>query len=260
MRSFSFLIFLLGGLYLSSCDLLEDIFEDDGLSNQEVVNGLREALRVGTDSAVARTTRTDGFFRDELIKVALPLDVINGLDVIKSSTILRPIYESTLASVEEDLILAINRSAENAATKAGPIFRDAISSITIQDGFDILNGDNRAATAFLASRTSQSLKDTFEPDIDDALNTPLVLGLSANVLYERFITNYNAIAENPIVTNPLSPINIPAIETQRLAPHVSDRAIDGLFVKVGEEEENIRNNPTARVTQLLERVFGSSNN
>jgi hypothetical protein len=207
------------------------------LSEETVVEGLRQALKVGTDTAVTGLNITDGFYKDEAVKIFLPEEaqVVYG-------------YLSYLPTdLVEQNILAINRAAEDAAKEATPIFVAAITDLTIQDGFDILNGDDTAATSYLKWNTYQELYDAFKPKIDLSLNKDLVLGISAEDIYSRLINTYNTASLNGFLFD--------KITSNSLSEHTTNRALTGLFRKVAEEETLIREDPAHRVTEILERVF-----
>jgi hypothetical protein len=168
----------------------------------------------------------------------------------------------------EDVILSINRSAEDAAKDAGPIFKNAITSLTISDAWGILNGinpasnkketgfDSTAATSYLRSTTYEALIDAFSPHIDSALNKDIsILGFSANEAWNTLTSVYNT-AANLILNDPLEPVNTD------IGEYTVGKALDGLFLKVGEEEVKIRRDPWAWATEtigkILTRVFGGA--
>lgn len=215
-----------------SCD---DLLSDFELSEEQVVAGLKDALLHGTDTAVANLSATDGYFQDELVKILLPAEAQPVYDVLSSVPLLDTYVEET--------VLTINRAAEDAATEAAPIFRDAILDMTIADGWDILNGSDTAATSYLRRNTNQDLFDAFQPKIENSLSKDIVLGLSAEESYERLINTYNAL---PLIED---------IKTNSLSEHTTNRALTGLFKKVGKEEELIREDPAHRVTDIMKKVF-----
>lgn len=211
------------------------------LSNEEVIQGLREALKVGTDTSVTVLNKLDGYYRDSIVKILLPQEA-------------QVIYQRVsnipgLSNLLDQTILSMNRAAEDAASEAKPIFVDAITSITIADGFSILNGSDTAATAYLNNRTYQPLFDVFKPKIQQSLDKPLVAGLSTEQIYKNLIDGYNAASLNGILFD--------RITNNTLSAHVTGKALDGLFVKVADQEMKIRKDPLARVTEILQRVFGS---
>ena len=153
----------------------------------------------------------------------------------------------------DDVILRINRSAENAAKDVKPIFVDAITSMTIEDGLNILNGvstskvefDSTAATSYLRAKTYNSLFNLYEPKIGTALDQKIVGDVSTNDAWYLLTGNYNAIC------NPGD-----EVETE-LGAFATSKALDGLFYKVGEEEKKIRKDPYKWALDILQKVFGS---
>lgn len=220
-----------------SCDELGIFDSPAGLSDEEVIAGLRSALEHGTDTAVSRLSLTDGYFGDELIKILLPEEAQPVYDVI----------DKLPTNLVDNTILAINRAAEDAAVEAKPIFVDAITSLTIADGKEILFGTDTAATHYLRENTENALYDAFKPKIETSLSKDLVLGISAENSYSTLINAYNL--------GSLGGLLYEQIKTNSLSEHVTRRALKGLFVKVGDEEKLIREDPAHRVTEILEKVF-----
>lgn len=201
------------------------------LSNTDIVSGLKEALRIGSQNAAGRLNLPNGFFGNQLIKILMPPEAQK--------------IESTLRQFGfgpqcDKLILSLNRAAEDAAGKAVPIFVNAITSMSINDGLSILRGGNNAATEYLKRMTTQSLTQAFRPVIQNSLGK-----VNATKYWNQVFTLYNGL---PITKNKVN---------TDLTGYVTERALNGLFVNVAQEEANIRNNPGARVTDLLRKVFGS---
>lgn len=231
----------------TSCEELEDIFGqtgDDSLTETEVISGLKSALSVGTDAAVANLSASNGYYGNELYKILLPEEANQAIT-----------YLSTIPGGTEmvnDVILGINRAAEDAAKEAGPIFLDAITDMTIADGWNILNGDNHAATTYLKTSTNSALFALYSPKIGTSLNADLGLGFTANTAWSNLTTAWNKVANSmvgqlagykPISTN--------------LGQYLTQKALDGMYLKISEEEEKIRLDPAARVNDILQKVFGS---
>ena len=249
MKTIKFIIALLFIANIYSCDLLND--DDDTLSESEIAEGLKSALIVGTDTSVTTVSKTDGYFKDEVIKIFLPpeADVIyDNKDNVLFETI-------GLDDKLDDVILSINRAAENAANKAKPIFVNAITSMTIVDAMDILYGTDTAATHYLRQNTFSELKTSFKPDMQDALNTDLVAGVSANDTWDELTNAYNDVANS--WAGQIA--GLTPVETE-LDDYVTGKALDGLFVKIAEEEKDIRKNPLARVNDILKKVFALLDN
>ena len=269
MKKLTIISMILVPVFINSCDLLET--DGDGLTTEEVIEGLKTALIVGTDSSVMKTSAEDGYYGDPLLKIFLPPEadvIIDNLDNPILSTLgLTELIEQKI----EDVVLSINRSAEDAASDAGPIFKDAITSLTISDAWDILNGinpasnkketgfDSTAATAYLRSTTYDALVEAFSPYINTALDKDIsVLGFSANDAWTTLTSYYNQAANSVLdIFDDLKPVNTD------IGEYTVGKALDGLFLKVGEEEIKIRRDPWAwaseTVGKILTRVFGQKN-
>jgi len=152
----------------------------------------------------------------------------------------------------EDVIVRMNRAAEDAAKEATPIFVGAITSMTIVDAIEILHSNDTAATHYLRGTTYYELKDLFQPKIDNSLDKALVAGISTNESWESLTVAYNSVAE----TFAGQLIGLTPVNTD-LSEHVTRKGLDGLFLKVAEEEKDIREDPLARVNDILKKVFGS---
>ena len=202
--------------------------EDQALSTGDVIAGLKEALVKGAEYSTASASKTDGYLKNLEIKIPFPPEIEKIETTLRNVGLNKPV---------DDFIMSINRAAEQAANEAKPLFVSAITSMTIEDAWGILKGDNHAATTYLRKTTSSQLAVKFEPIIDNALNK-----VNATKYYEDMSTQYNRI---PFVTK---------VETD-LTKYVGQKAIDGLFVLVAKEEEKIRKDPLARTTELLKRVF-----
>ncbi|HEX5171437.1 MAG TPA: DUF4197 domain-containing protein [Cyclobacteriaceae bacterium] len=200
------------------------------LTTAEVAEGLKEALINGISKGSDIVSQVDGYFKNPEIKIPFPPDVQ------KVETRLRQIG---LGDQVDKFILTLNRGAEDAAKEAKPIFISAIKSMTIQDAWGILKGDQDAATQYLKRTTSVQLKEKFKPVIQNSLSK-----VNATKYYGDIVTTYNKI---PLVekVNP------------ELDDYATDKAIDGLFVMIAKEEKNIRQDPVARTSDLLKKVFGS---
>jgi hypothetical protein len=203
------------------------------LSNDDIVKGLKDALSVGSNNAGASGSKVDGFYKDTLIKIPFPSDAEKvrqaAVDVGQQSQV-------------DALVLSLNRAAEKAAIKAAPIFVNAITSMGIDDGLKILKGPNNAATQYLQSKTSQQLHDAFLPIVQHAIDS-----VQVTKYWQPLADNYNKI---PFVTK-VNP---------NLTEYVTQKALSGLFILLASEELKIRQNPAARVDDILKKVFGSLDN
>jgi hypothetical protein len=199
------------------------------VNDQKVVSGLKEALQVGTENSVNTTSKKDGFFRDEIIKILMPEQL---------RTVERGLRAAGMGGTADELILGMNRAAEAAAPKAKPIFLDALKRMTFDDARKILTGGDTAATQFFKARTSDSLTTAFRPAVESAMQE---VGVARQ--YERLMGRAKV---------------IPFLRPQSvdLNGYVVAKSLDGLFHVLGREERNIRQNPAARITPLLRDVFG----
>lgn len=201
----------------------------NGLSNKEITDGLRQALEIGSKNAGTKASKTDGYYKNNLIKIPFPSD---ARDMRK--TLMNLGMKKQVEAFERQL----NRAAEDAAKKAAPIFVAAISKMTINDGLTILRGKNDEATQFLKRNSREQLVQAFRPVIGASLKK-----VEITKYWKPLFTRYNQL---PMVkkVNP------------SLDDYVTQRAIEGLFKLVAEEELKIRKDPVARVTELLKKVFG----
>ncbi|MBK3518708.1 DUF4197 domain-containing protein [Carboxylicivirga marina] len=214
------------------------------LTENEVANGLKEALRVGTDSASSRLGHTNGYYGDELVRIALPKEA----DIIVKNASRIPGGDKVI----EDVVKHINRAAEDAAKEAGPVFWSAIKGMSITDAFNILNGENDAATQYLKTSTYDELFKLYNPKIQASLDKEIAAGVSPNVSWETLTSKWNMIADNPL--GQMAGLNTVNVD---LDAYLTEQALNGLFIKIAEEEAHIRKDPMARVNDILKRVFGS---
>ncbi len=204
---------------------------EDELTTDQVADGLKEALSQGISKSSDRASAVDGYLKNSLIRIAFPPEAA------KVESRLRQIG---LGNEVDKFIESMNRGAEKAAKEAKPIFLAAIKNITIEDAWGILRGENDSATRYLEQNTSASLTDKFQPIIAGALEE-----VHATRYYDDLVNTYNKI---PLVqkVNP------------DLDEYVTEQAIAGLFKLIAQEEASIRKNPAERTTQLMRKVFGSS--
>lgn len=228
--------FTIVALSFTACEKIKEL----GLSETEAAAALRQALSVSSDTSVTRLNKTDGYFKDAAVKILLPPEaqvVFSNLSAIPGGQ-----------QLVDNLILSINRAAEDAAIEALPIFKTAITNLTISDAISIINGNDTAGTHYLRQQTYTPLTNAFQPKIENSLGKPLILNTSTEQMYGEFINIYNTASLNGLLFD--------MITENTLSEYVTHRALNGLFLKVGEEEKMIRNNPLHQVTALLQKVFG----
>lgn len=224
-----------------SCEVLDEAAKviteptttTPALTNTEVISGLKEALNVGIQNSVSLTSITDGFLKNEAIRLPFPPDALK----IKEKAI-----EWGMQGQVDKIETTLNRAAEEATKEALPIFKDAILNMSVQDGFAILNGGNGAATKYLKDNTRAKLTAAFSPKVKEAISK-----VKLTEYWDPVATKYNQAMKFSGGTQ---------IETD-LNKYVTERAIDGLFHMVEQEENKIRQDPAARVTDILVKVFGS---
>ncbi|WP_124979771.1 DUF4197 domain-containing protein [Nonlabens xiamenensis] len=226
------LLLLITVTTLTSCAELQQIAsqlpQGGPLTQVDIGNGLRQALDLGIDREVTKLMAEDGFYRNELVKILLPEE----LQKVDSG--LRRIG---LGGVADEGLKLLNRAAEDATKEALPIFTQAVKEITFTDAKNILLGDQRAATSYLETKTQQELYAKFSPVIQQSLGR-----VGATELWSQAINRYNSIP----LTNDVNP---------DLTDYVTQRALEGVFTMIAQEEIQIRNQVSARTTDLLQRVF-----
>ena len=225
----------------SGCESTQQILKDlgqttgtgtgsnTGLSNGDIIAGLKEALSVGAQRSSSQLSSMDGFFKNAAIKILLPQE---------AQKVEKTMRDLGMGNLVDKAILSLNRAAEDAATSAAPIFINAIKGITITDALGILRGSDTAATSYLRGKTTVALTNAFRPVIDKSLAK-----VNATKYWSDVFTAYNQFAAKKI--NP------------DLAGYVTEKALGGIFYQVGLEEKAIRKDPVARTTEILKKVFGS---
>lgn len=242
------IIIFSSAIALSSCENLGEVLAtlpplpttttgtSAALTNGEVISGLKEALTVGIKNSVTKTSAVDGFLGNGLIRLPFPQDAM----IIREKAI-----EWGMQGQVDKFETTLNRAAEEATKEALPIFIDAITNMSIADGFSILNGGDGAATRFLKENTSSKLTAAFAPKVAAAIST-----VKLTDYWKPLADKYNTVAAfsgKPPVTSDLN-------------AYVTERAISGLFLLVEQEENKIRKDPAARVSEILVKVFGTLKN
>ncbi len=210
-------------------DGLAKVTEAAGLSQDQIAAGLKEALSKGAQSAVERLGKPDGFLKNSNVKIPMP----KHLAMVEKG--LRTIGQDEKA---DQFIEGMNRAAERAVPEAAGVFGDAITDMSIEDAKGILNGGDQSATEYLQRTSTDSLKSRIRPIIDDAIGQVGVTKRYKNMVDKA------GFARGLIDTEKLD-----------LGNYVTDKTLVGLFLMVGEEERKIRENPAARTTELLKKVF-----
>ena len=201
-----------------------------GVNDAKIGSGLQEALKVGTENAVAQTSATDGFLMNKAIKILMPKTLQN---------LEKPLRMVGYGPQIDEFVVGMNRAAEKAVPFAKQIFWDAIGAMTFDDARKILNGNDTAATEYFKGKTSKNLQTAFRPSVEEVMNQ-----VGVNRQYNDLIGKYKDV---PFSKNIAFDVN----------QYVTEKATDGIFFVVGQEEKKIRTNPAARVTDLLKDVFGN---
>ena len=227
------LVLFLLPLFLLSCDPKDlqrvlDSMSNVPLSNADIAAGLKQALDKGVDQSVMTLSAQDGYYAS-IYKILLPEEAAKVIDKLK--------FIPGFSNLEEEAIKRINKAAEDAATKAAPIFLNAIKGMTFDDVMKILMGEKNAATTYLHNKTYQALYNEFKPVMNSSLNK-----FGALDLWSDAIGKYNSL---PFITK-VNP---------DLADHVSNKALVGLFSLVEKKELGIRTDISQRTTDLLKKVF-----
>lgn len=215
-----------------------------GLSNDQIVNGLKEALNVSAKNSVALTSKLDGFYKNPEIMIPFPKE---------AESVKKLAEKYGLKSQSDNFTKQLNRAAETAAKEATPIFVNAITSITITDGLQLLQGGDNAATTFLQNKTRKPLYDKFAPVVQTALNK-----VQITKYWSPLWSNYNKYAPTANAVGGLFGQGdvLPKAVNPDLKDYVTNKALDGLFKMMAKEEAKIRKDPAARVNDILRTVFG----
>ena len=198
------------------------------LSKEEIIDGLKEALSVGTNNSTKKLGSVDGFFKDAAIKILMPEEAVKVEKSLRSLG---------MGSLVDKAILSMNRAAEDAATGVTNIFIDAIKQMTVTDGLKILQGSDFAATEYLKANTTNALTEKMRPVIENSLKKT-----DATKYWNDVFSAYNKVSLKKV--NP------------DLTAYVTEKAMSGIFYSIGQEEQKIRKDPAAQVTDLLKKVFG----
>lgn len=203
--------------------------QGEGASDSMLISGFKEALSIGTEKAVQMVSKTDGFFGNQAIKILMPDKMKMVADALAKAGMQKQV---------DDFILSMNRAAEKAAPQAASIFGGAIKDMSFEDASKIFSGGDTSATEFFKGKTSPALFTAFKPVIASSMGEVGTTGL-----FNGIMSKYNTMPLVPKVT----------IDIEE---YVTNKAMDGLFTMVGQEEKKIRTDPAARTTDLLKSVFG----
>src|SRR5690606_15984633 len=226
-------LILLALFTLNACAELQEVVNNlpqqgGVLTNTDIAAGLREALDQGIDKQVSKLTQTDGFFKNELVKILLPAE-LQKVD--------KGLRDIGLGSLADEGIKALNRAAEDAVKEATPIFVNAVKDITFADAKNILLGSDNAATQYLTGKTQTELYNKFKPVINNSFAK-----VGADQVWANLINKYNAI---PFTAD----VNLD------LTDYVTNEALKGVYTMIAVEEKDIRTKVSSRTSDLLKKVF-----
>ncbi len=201
--------------------------QKNSLSNDEIIKGLKEALEVGAERSTSKLSGVDGFFKDAAIKILMPAEAQKVEQKLRAMGMNKQV---------DNAILSMNRAAEDAAKDAVPIFINAIKGMSFQDAIGILKGGDYAATGYLKGKTTNALTEAFRPVIETSLQK-----VNATKYWNTVFTTYNKFSTEKVETD--------------LLAYVTEKALTGIFLQLGQEEQKIRKDPMARTSDVLKKVF-----
>jgi hypothetical protein len=231
-----FVILTLFAMPLAGCETAKQILGsvntgsvgNGTLSNADIVQGLKEALRVGADTSTKRLSLLNGFFGDDMIRILMPPE---------AAKVEKTLRDVGFGKTVDKAVLSMNRAAEDASKYVGDILWNSIKAMSIQDALGILRGDDFAATEYLKRTTTLQLTNQFRPVIERSL-----ANADATKYWNDVFTLYNKFSKTSVNSD--------------LPNYVTEKALSGLFYHIGLQEQKIRKDPVARVTEILKRVFG----
>lgn len=249
MRSKS-LIFIAFVVISSGCAEMQKVLQTTGpapLTEADVISGLKEALITGAKNSAGILGAENGYFGDQTVKILLPDDakvIIDNISKLPGGD-----------KLVQDVVLRINRAAEDAAKEAAPIFFNSVKQMTVRDAFNILNGADNAATQYLRQTTYNELYALYKPKIAASTEKKLVGSVSTKDSWVALTGKWNSLAGS--VAGKLA--SLKPVNTD-LDDYLTKKALDGMFLKVELEELKIRKNVSARISPILQKVFGSLDN
>jgi hypothetical protein len=259
-RTLQLIFLVIISFLLGQCNVktINALLGDKPLMESEVIEGLKKALDIGTEKTVNMLSQPGGYLNDAAIKILLPTEAIKAIEALKKAPGGQQIYSATIEPVVNDLIKSLNISAEEAVKEAAPVFKDAITGMSISDAFSILKGEYKnsgtvSATRYFQDNTTDKLVTLYKPKINNALNKPLVSKQSANSIWGKFVKSYNQVVASP--ANLL--LKLEKVQDPDLSAYVTKKALDGMFNKIAVEEQNIRQYPLKYSDSIIHRVFGN---
>jgi hypothetical protein len=243
-------IFISSILILTACAEMTNLLKTVSpvpLTEEEVISGLKEALITGARNSAQKLAAENGYYGDEAVKILLPDEakvILDNLSKLPGGD-----------KLVQDVVLRINRAAEDAAKDVAPIFVNSIGQMTVRDAFSILNGSDNAATLYLRSTTNTELYNLYKPKIRASTEKKIAGNVSTKDSWVALTGKWNSIANS--VAGRMA--NLKPVNTD-LDDYLTNKALSGMYLKVEQEELKIRKDVSARVTPVLQRVFGSLDN
>ena len=198
------------------------------LSEEEISNGIKEALNIGVVKSCEKASNVDGFLKNDLIKIKFPEE---------AKKVKKSLVKIGLKGQVNDFITSMNRAAEEASKEASEILLHAIKKMSIKDAVNILKGDDDSATNYLHQESNEEFRAIFRPIIQKSISNNKV---ATN--WKKIMTAYNSIP----MTKKINP---------DINSYILEKTIEGIFTLIAQEEKKIRENPEKRVTDLLQKVF-----
>jgi hypothetical protein len=244
------IFFMSAFLMLAGCTEVMKVMQTvtpAALTEQDVVSGLKEALITGAKNSSLKLAAENGYYGDETVKIFLPEEakvIIDNISRLPGGD-----------KLVQDVILRINRAAEDAAKDVAPIFVNSVKQMTIKDAFKILNGADNAATGYLRETTYNELYALYKPKIQASTEKKLIGAFSTKDSWVALTGKWNTLANSPAgrIAN-IKPVNAD------LDDYLTNKALNGMFMKIGLEELKIRKDASARISPILQKVFGSLDN
>ena len=242
-----YLIIAAAVVLLTACAELLTMVQTSGpapLTENEVISGLREALITGAKNSSQILSAENGYYGDLAVKILLPDEakvIVDNISKIPGGN-----------KLVDDVVLRINRAAEDAAKEAAPVFINSITKMTVQDAFNILRGADNAATSYLRNTTYKELYALYKPKIQASTDKDIVGTVSTTDSWNTLTGKWNTLANSVAgKVADLKPVNTD------LNDYLTNKALNGIFLKVEAEELKIRKDVSARISPILQRVFGS---
>lgn len=235
---------------VTACAEMQKVLQTSGpvpLTEGDVISGLKEALITGAKNSAGILGKEDGYFGDATVKILFPDDakvIIDNLTKIPGGD-----------KLVQDVVLRINRAAEDAAKEAAPVFTGAVKQMTITDAFNILHGPDNAATQYLRQTTFNELYALYKPKITASTEKKIAGNVSTKESWVALTGKWNKLAGS--VAGKLA--SLKPVNTD-LDDYLTNKALEGMFLKVGQEELKIRKDASARISPILQKVFGSLDN